>query len=85
MVVSEIELFEALSEQLGKDKARILVQYVEGKIEKNIEQRKDVFFPKEDKVQIIEKISETKTDVMKWMFGIFSVIMITIIGLYFKH
>jgi len=85
MLVSEIELFEALSEQLGKEKARVLVQYVENKIEKNIYQKKDVFLTKEDKVQIIEKISETKTDLMKWMFGIFSVIMLSIIGLYFKR
>jgi predicted DNA-binding protein len=85
MLVSEIELFEALSEQLGKEKARVLVQYVENKIEKNIDQKKDVFLTKEDKVQIIEKISETKTDLMKWMFGIFSVIMLSIIGLYFKR
>jgi hypothetical protein len=61
------------------------MQYVENKIEKNIDQKKDVFLTKEDKVQIIEKISETKTDLMKWMFGIFSVIMLSIIGLYFKH
>jgi hypothetical protein len=40
MIVSEIELYEALEEQVGKEKARILVKYVEQKIEKGFEDKK---------------------------------------------
>ena len=46
MIVSEIELFEALSQQLGADKARTLVKYVA---------------TKDDIAKLDVKISETKS------------------------
>jgi len=33
MVVSEIQLYEALSENLGKEKAKALTEYIEAKVE----------------------------------------------------
>ena len=48
MVVSEIELFEVLSQQLGAEKAKSLVQYVEAKVDKRLEDKTSVFSTKED-------------------------------------
>jgi hypothetical protein len=78
MLVSEIELFEALSEQIGKEKAKILVQYVEGKIEKNIDQKKDTFSTKQDLADLEVRLNRTIYIVG---LGQFLAILASIIGL----
>lgn len=58
MIISEIELFEALSEQIGKEKAKVVVKYVEAKVDKRLDEKTSVFLTKEDKV-----------DLIRWMFA----------------
>ncbi len=78
MIVSEIELFEALAKELGREKAKSLVEYVEHKVDKRLEERTNVFATKED-------IANAKVEILRWTFGFFIVIMLAILGLYFKH
>lgn len=72
MVISEIELFEILSQQLGRDKAKSLVQYVETKIDKRLDEKTNVFSTKEDLAKLEgkleSKIADTKSEIVKWMF-----------------
>ena len=79
-IVSEIELFESLSEQIGKEKTKIFVQYMETKIDKQMNERSSVFLTKQDKV-----------DIIKWMFvfwigtiGVLSGIMFALLNAYVK-
>ena len=92
MVVSEIELFEILSQQLGKDKAKTLVEYVETKMDKRLEEKTSVFATKEDIANLRVEIKETKADLIKWMFvfwigsvGVISGITIAILNAYLRH
>ncbi len=78
MIVSEIELFEILSQQLGRDKAKTLVEYVEHKVDKRLEDKTNLFATKED-------IANAKVEILRWTFGFFIVIILAVIGLYFKH
>jgi hypothetical protein len=78
MIVSEIELFEALSEQVGKEKAKVLVQYVENKIEKNLDQKKDVFAIKQDLSDLEVRLNRTIYIVG---VGQFLAILVSLIGL----
>ena len=55
MVISEIELFEILSQQLGKDKAKALVEYVEMKVDKRLEEKKSEFILERDKDKLLTK------------------------------
>ncbi|MBU6158924.1 MAG: hypothetical protein KGP35_07835 [Bacteroidetes bacterium] len=78
--VSEIELFETLSEQIGKEKAKIFVEYMENKVDKRLQEKTSVFLTKQDKV-----------DIIKWMFafwigtiGILSGIMFALLSAYLK-
>ena len=80
ILVSEIELFEALSEQIGKEKAKIIVQYMESKVDKRLEEKTSIFLTKQDKV-----------DIIKWMFafwigtiGVLSGIMFVLLNAYLK-
>lgn len=80
IIVSEIELFEALSEQIGKEKAKIFVQYMKSKVDKRLEEKTSIFLTKQDKV-----------DIIKWMFafwigtiGVLSGIMFILLNAYLK-
>ena len=80
MLVSEIELFEALSDQIGKEKARLIVKYMEAKIDKRLEEKTNLFLTKQDKV-----------DIIKWMFafwigaiGVLSGILVMLLNAYKK-
>jgi hypothetical protein len=72
MVVSEIELFEVLSQQLGAEKAKSLVQYVEAKVDKRLEDKTSVFSTKEDIAKLETKIAESKAELLKWMIILFA-------------
>lgn len=37
-----------------------------------------------DKVEILDKINNVKTDMIKWLVGLFIALVLMIIGLYFK-
>ena len=63
MVVSEIQLYEALSENLGKEKAKALTEYIEAKVEKKFTDEKTSIV-----TEIEAKISESKAEMIKWMF-----------------
>ncbi len=58
MLVSELELFEALAQQLGAEKAKTLVKYVEQKVDKRLEENTKFFATKED-------IANLKTEMAK--------------------
>src|SRR2546428_458332 len=91
MILSEIELFEALSEQLGKDKARTLVQFVETKIENGLDDKKsglttreEILVLKQDIAKLDTKLSQTKAEIIRWVFAFFFALTLFILGLYFK-
>lgn len=83
-MVSDIQLHEILSSKLGREEAKVLVEYVESKADKKIDDKTTVFATKEDVARLEMKIAESKVDIMSWMFGIFTVLALMIIGLYFK-
>lgn len=85
MSALELKVYEIFKNKLGEDEASVIVQWVEEISERKISDKKDVFLTKDDKIQIIEKISESKTEIMRWMFGIFAMLMLAIIGLYVRH
>jgi hypothetical protein len=61
MLISEIELYEALSQQMGAEKAKALVHYVESKVDRRLEEKTNIFATKED-------LANVKAEIIKWMF-----------------
>ncbi len=72
MQVAEIELYEILKEKIGDKEARTLVEYIETKVEKKLEEKKDILATKEDlanlKTELMVQIEKTRSDIIKWMF-----------------
>ncbi|MBI5181628.1 MAG: DUF1640 domain-containing protein [Nitrospirae bacterium] len=48
MQVAEIELYEILKSRLGEKEAKTLVEYIEAKVGKELEEKKDILATKED-------------------------------------
>lgn len=46
MQVAEIELYEILKEKIGDKEAKTLVEYIETKVEKKFEEKKDLLAAK---------------------------------------
>lgn len=68
MQVAEIELYEILKEKIGEKEARTLVEYIEAKVEKKFEEKKDILATKQDIANLEIKIEKIKSDIIKWMF-----------------
>lgn len=67
MQVAEIELYEILKTKLGEKEAKTLVEYIEAKVSKELEEKKDILATKEDINALKEDINalraETKEDI----------------------
>ncbi|MBX9779999.1 MAG: hypothetical protein K2X26_06610 [Chitinophagaceae bacterium] len=93
--LSEIQLFQLLKPTIGEPQAEAIVNYVEVRFKENNEELYKRLASKEDLLKLEAKmenrmsvidtrISETKSDILRWVVGIFIVTMMAIIGLYFK-
>lgn len=68
MHVAEIELYEILKSKLGDKEAKTLVEYIEAKVSKELEEKKDILATKQDIANLEIKLEKTKSDIIKWMF-----------------
>ena len=68
MVVSEIRLYELLKNKLGNAEAEAFIEILENKVDKKFGAAKELLATKQDIAETNQKISETKADLIKWMF-----------------
>jgi hypothetical protein len=73
MTSLELKVYEIFKLKLGEKEAETVMEFIEEKTEEKINQKKDVFLTKDDKV-----------DMIKWMVGFWIAQMAAIIGLYIK-
>ena len=66
--ISSIEMYNILKVKLGEKEAKALTEYVESKVQNSIKKEKDVLTTKEDLFKLEVKLSETKSEIIKWMF-----------------
>lgn len=77
MSISEIQLFTALRSKLSEVEAQQLVEFVRGEVKDQLDSKTNRFATKED-------LANAKVDIIRWVFGFFIVLILAIIGLYFK-
>ena len=77
MVVSEITLYNALKEKLGEQTAQVVVEGIKETVKEEVDSKREILATKQD-------VADAKVDIMRWMFGVFAMLMIAVIGLYFK-
>ena len=67
------QLYDILSEKMGREEAKNLVEYIDIKIEKSFDDKTKALATKDDIIGL-----------QRWMIGIFVTLALMIIGLYFK-
>ena len=58
-----------LSQSFLNKKQATVIEYFDVKTEQKFLEKKDTFLTKQDKIDLIEKIETSKTDIIKWMFA----------------
>jgi hypothetical protein len=69
MTISEIQLYEILASKLGKEEAKSLVEFVESRAEKKLEEKTAVFATKDDIANLKIEIANAKVDLVRWVVG----------------
>ena len=80
MVVSEVRLYEILSTKLGKDEALALAEYVETKVEKQLNDKTTVFSTKEDIAAVRIEMKDMEVRITRNIFIAGVVQFLTIVG-----
>jgi uncharacterized 2Fe-2S/4Fe-4S cluster protein (DUF4445 family) len=65
MQIAEIELYEILKPKVGEKEAKALVEYIETKVDRKLEEKKDILATKEDLANVkveLKDILATKED-----------------------
>jgi hypothetical protein len=73
MSAAELKVYEIFKNKMGEEEAGLKIEYIDKKAEEKINQKKDIFLTKDDKV-----------DLIKWMVGFWIAQMAAIIGLYLR-
>ena len=74
MSTLELKVYDIFKSRFSEQEAAIVIEYFDKKSDKKFQQRKEIMATKSD-------IHEAKVDIIRWMFGVFSVLMLAIIGL----
>lgn len=75
--VTTLELYDLLKLKIGDTEARTLVEYVDAKVEKELENKKDILATKKD----IYELSEKMNSHFKWLIGLFITQMAFVMGI----
>lgn len=56
MSTLELKVYELFKKRFSEEEAQIVIEYFEAKTEEKIQQKKDIFLTKDDKIDIIKSI-----------------------------
>ncbi|MCX6198116.1 MAG: hypothetical protein NTY88_02690 [Bacteroidetes bacterium] len=69
MSALELQVYELFKKRFSEDEAKTVIQYFESKTEEKIQQKKDLFLTKDDKVDLIDRINKSKVETIIWIVG----------------
>jgi len=69
MSTLELKVYEIFKSKFSEQEAATVIEYFDVKTEQKFLEKKDTFLTKQDKIDLIEKIETSKTDIIKWMFA----------------
>lgn len=85
MKAIELKVYEILKNRFSEKEAETFIEYFDAKTTEKIDERKDIFLTKNDKIDLIEKMNKDKIDLIKWMFGFWiTIIIMLLINFFFK-
>ena len=82
----ELKVYEILKTRFSEKEAEIFIEYFDAKTIEKIDDKKDIFFFKQDKIDLIEKMNKDKIDLIKWMFGFWiSIVLMLLLNWFIKQ
>ena len=85
MSTLELKAYEIFKNKLGEKEAETIIQFIEEKTHEKINEKKDVFLTKDDKVDLITRMETNKVELIKWIVALWIAQTIAMITLYLKH
>ncbi|MEO5650371.1 MAG: hypothetical protein ABIR03_10680 [Ginsengibacter sp.] len=79
MKAIELKVYEILKNRFSEKEAETFIEYFDTKTTEKIDDKKDIFLTKNDKIDLIEKMNKDKIDLIKWMFGFWITIIIMLL------
>ena len=67
-----------------KKKRNLLLSISNRKPMKKIDDKKNIFLTKQDKIDLIEKMNKDKIDLIKWMFGFWITLVMLLVNWFLK-
>ena len=83
MSTLEFKLYDLLRAKLGEQEAQSIVEFVRLEVKEAVEDKTQILATKEDMYKLDVKISETKNDIVKWLFGFWVTIILVILANWF--
>jgi len=83
MSTLEFKLYDLLKAKLGEQEAQSVVEFVRLEVKEAVEDKTQILATKEDMYKLDVKISETKNDIVKWLFGFWVTIILVILANWF--
>jgi hypothetical protein len=83
MKAIELKVYEILKTRFSEKEAETFIEYFDAKTNEKIDDKKDVFLTKNDKIDLIEKMNKDKIDLIKWMSGFWITIIIMLLVNFF--
>ena len=83
MSTLEFKLYDLLKAKLGTQEAQSIVEFVRLEVKETIEEKTQILATKEDMYKLDVKISETKNDIAKWLFGFWVTIILMLFANWF--
>jgi hypothetical protein len=84
--ISDIQLFTLLKAKIGQKKATAIIEYVKQEAKASFEKTSQ-YLTKDISIlqsHIDSKLEQTKTDLIKWILGLFMALVFMIVGIYIK-
>jgi hypothetical protein len=81
-----LKVYEILKNHFSEKEAETFIEYFDAKTIEKIDDKKDVFLTKNDKIDLIEKMNKDKIDLIKWMFGFWiTIIVMLLVNFFIKN
>ena len=84
MSTLELKVYDIFKNRFNEKEAELVIEYFEHKAEEKFIGKKEVFLTKQDKVELVEKIESSKTDIIKWLVAMWIAQMAAIIFIIVK-
>ena len=69
MRITEITLYNVLRKKLGEDETSQLIEFIKAEIKDEVNTKSNILLPKDDKVDLIDRINKSKVETIVWIVG----------------